>query len=215
MARSEVTHPFSPPRAGLGSAGDIARPVTQSDVRRDLEHRGFEVTAGEAGELRAVRTRFHGELLTRIDTVVWVRRIPVVDAETVRADRERLAEWVRENQLPRFRSRMTVLAYHADRSTAEARALALAGPTMRSGRFHGLGIRDRDGIHAFRSVRLRGLAFFPLLNFLVLTTLAPQQRPEPRVVWVWAIILTLGQLPLVVVLGWIALTLARARGWWP
>lgn len=215
MTRADLSEPFAPLRSWADRAGDLTRPVRVADVRRDLEARGFDVPEATDDEVKAVRSQFHGELLTRIDTVVWVRRVDEVDEATIEADRERLVAWAREHVPNRFRSRMTVLAYLAGTATPEARAIALAGPQVRSGRFDGIGIRDREGLYVFEGIRLRGLAFFPLLNFLVLTSLVPQPRPEPRIVWVWAFILTVGQIPLVATLGWIALMLARARGWLP
>jgi len=208
----DAEQPFAPPRAWRSAEGDFARPVSLRRSAEDLARRGFDVLHQDAHEVRAFRTRWHPELLTSIDVFVWLRRVDGLTATTIEADRERFADWIAARDRPRYRSRMTVLAYHADAATPEARAMAQRGPRMGIGRFHGLGIADRDGDHAYRGVRLVGLGFYPLLNFLVRTTLRPRPEREPRVLWVWGLIVTTGLLPVAGVLGWIAWVLLRARG---
>ena len=212
MTTPESEHPFAPPLGWRRDEGTFARDHSLQKSAVGLESRGFELVVHDEDEVRAHRSQLHPELLTRIDVYVWLRRVDEVDTALIEADRVAFEGWIAELPSPRLRSRMTVLAYHARRSSAEARTSVARGPSMGFGRFDGLGILDDMGVHAFRGVRMVGWGFYPLLNFFVLTTLTPRSQPEPRIVWVWGIIALTGLTPMVVVLAWIAIALLRARG---
>lgn len=178
----------------------------------ELERRGFRVLeSGEHG-VRAVRRRFRGDLLTTVHVAVWLQKVPSLDGPQIMADAEALRVWAGRLDRGRLTTKIHLLLYLTESTTPEARALAVQGPYIGWNRIDGLGIRDAEAVHAYRSVRLWGLAFFPIVNFLVTTLLSPQSRSEPRVWWVWVIIVVVGTLPLVGTLGWIGLTLLRARG---
>ncbi|MEN0063128.1 MAG: hypothetical protein AAGA48_13315 [Myxococcota bacterium] len=206
---------FAPPRTTMVDVREVPRPVSLTASVRELRQRGFDILEETPHEVRATRRRLHPDLLTSICVVVWLRQVDHVDADCIEADSSALQTWAQSNV---FRSslptRLTILGYLAESSTPSARALVARGPRMGFGRFRTVGIHDADGVHVFRGRRAFGLAFYPIVNFLQLTLLAPQPRPEPRVGWLWLLILAIGAMPLLLTALLIGRSLARAWGVW-
>ena len=211
MAHSDTRETFAPPTSWRSeSPTEPHRPASLVASAHELRERGFDILEQDARQLRAVRRQLHGDLLTRIQVVVWLKRVDTVDAATIQHDRADLDRWTDQSDFTSpFPTRLTLLGYLAERVTPDARAQIALGPRMGFGRFTSVGARDSEGVYVFRRRRLVGLAFFPLVNFLTLTLLAPQPGDEPRVVWVWALILTIGTLPLVGTALWILSVLSR------
>jgi hypothetical protein len=152
-----------------------------AEQRQVLESMGFRVLEEQADQLVAVRSRWHLEcMLTKLTYVVFVRRVGVLTAAEIDADRERLAARARSldpSALPRgFQKGVAVLTvYLAERVEPDARALCARKPQLRFAFFYLPAARDASAGESFylRSTPAWGMIYYGKFRHLVRRLLDP------------------------------------------
>ncbi len=164
--------------------GDIAPSL---ETRRiELIRLGHEIVGGDDHSLTAMRSG-HPDDLAGIQwtTIVRVRRVPHVDAATIRADQAELRAdapaLVPDAKAPlgRRNYRAEVLCYLADTADDEARAIAAAPPPYDMTAHLAVGILEASGQQSRHTGSGPVLwATRPKVNYLVSRVLAPAS-PDP------------------------------------
>jgi len=155
--------------------------VQLTEQRQVLESMGFRVLEEQADQLVAVRTRWHLEcMFTKLTYVVFVRRVGVLSASEIDADRERLAARARSldpSALPRgFQKGVAVLTvYLAERVEPDARELCARKPRLRFAFFYLPAARDVSAGESFylHTTPAWGMIYYGKFRHLVRRLLDP------------------------------------------
>lgn len=183
-----------------------------SAQQQELSHLNFRVLEVTPDTIIAARRTFNWEcLLTWVNYTVFVRRVPLLNAQVMETDQQTLmqkAQQANQSPLPRgFQSGNAVLvAYIADQVDLEARQLCQRKTKIRFAQFYVPAASDHEGqTYLIQKTPLWGFIYYVkfryILNRLLKPTGTPNQEPRSTAGLILTGVFVLYMLFLVVILA--------------